>query len=72
MRLRQVEKAFDHPDYIFELKHDGFRAVGYLQNGMSRATVTISVKPQSYDVPSNCGGMRTSALAKTSCMLHRS
>jgi bifunctional non-homologous end joining protein LigD len=33
MRLRQVEKAFDHPDYIFELKHDGFRAVVYLQNG---------------------------------------
>jgi bifunctional non-homologous end joining protein LigD len=33
MRLRQVEKAFDHPDYIFELKHDGFRAVVYLQKG---------------------------------------
>jgi bifunctional non-homologous end joining protein LigD len=33
MRLRQVEKAFDNPDYIFELKHDGFRAVAYLQNG---------------------------------------
>jgi len=32
MRLRQVEKPFDHPDYIFELKHDGFRAVAYLQN----------------------------------------
>jgi bifunctional non-homologous end joining protein LigD len=33
MRLRQVEKAFDDADYIFELKHDGFRAVVYLQNG---------------------------------------
>jgi len=33
MRLRQVEKSFDHPDYIFELKHDGFRAITYLQNG---------------------------------------
>jgi ATP-dependent DNA ligase len=33
MRLRQVEKALDHPDYIFELKHDGFLAVTYLQNG---------------------------------------
>ena len=39
MRLRQVEMAFDHPDYIFELKHDGFRAVVYLQNpsGLARA-----------------------------------
>ena len=33
MRLRQVEKALDHPDYIFELKRGGFRAIGYLQNG---------------------------------------
>jgi len=33
MRLRLVGKPFDHPDYIFELKHDGFRAVAYMQNG---------------------------------------
>jgi len=33
MRLRLVKEPFDHPDYIFELKHDGFRAIAYLQNG---------------------------------------
>jgi bifunctional non-homologous end joining protein LigD len=33
MRLRLVREPFDHPDYIFELKHDGFRAIAYLQNG---------------------------------------
>ena len=33
MRLRLLKQPFDHPDYIFELKHDGFRAVVYLQNG---------------------------------------
>jgi ATP-dependent DNA ligase len=33
MRLRWVKEPFDDPDYIFELKHDGFRAVVYLQNG---------------------------------------
>jgi hypothetical protein len=27
------QEPFDNPDYIFELKHDGFRAVVYLQNG---------------------------------------
>jgi bifunctional non-homologous end joining protein LigD len=32
MRLRLVKEPFDHPDYIFELKHDGFRAVVYIQN----------------------------------------
>jgi len=33
MRLRQVEKPFDHPDYLFELKVDGFRAIVYIQDG---------------------------------------
>jgi len=32
MRLRRVKSAFDDPDYIFELKHDGFRAVAYIEN----------------------------------------
>jgi len=32
MRLRLVREPFDNPDYIFELKHDGFRVVVYLQN----------------------------------------
>jgi bifunctional non-homologous end joining protein LigD len=32
MRLRTVKEPFDNPDYIFELKHDGFRAVVYVQN----------------------------------------
>jgi hypothetical protein len=27
MRLRLVREPFDHPDRIFELKHDGFRAL---------------------------------------------
>ena len=33
MRLRLVREPFDHPNYIFELKHDGCRAIAYLQNG---------------------------------------
>jgi bifunctional non-homologous end joining protein LigD len=33
MRLRLVKEPFDHPDYVFELKHDGFRAVTYVQSG---------------------------------------
>jgi bifunctional non-homologous end joining protein LigD len=27
-----VKEPFDDPDYIFEMKHDGFRAVAYLQD----------------------------------------
>jgi bifunctional non-homologous end joining protein LigD len=32
MRLRLVKEPFDDPNLIFELKHDGFRAVAYVQN----------------------------------------
>jgi ATP-dependent DNA ligase len=31
MRLRLVKEPFDHPDYLFELKHDGFRALAYIE-----------------------------------------
>jgi bifunctional non-homologous end joining protein LigD len=33
MRLTRIAKAFDDPDYIFELKHDGFRAIAYIEAG---------------------------------------
>lgn len=33
MRPRRVQHAFDDPGYTFELKHDGFRAVLYVENG---------------------------------------
>jgi hypothetical protein len=33
MRLTRIAKAFDDPDYIFELKHDGFRAIAYIEVG---------------------------------------
>ncbi|PYU26875.1 MAG: hypothetical protein DMG30_00995 [Acidobacteria bacterium] len=40
----RIAAAFDHPDWIFELKHDGFRAVAYIEGGacelVSRKQVT--------------------------------
>jgi hypothetical protein len=36
MRLTRIAKAFDDPDYIFELKHDGFRAIAYIEAGGQR------------------------------------
>ena len=32
MELRLVRDAFDDPAYIFELKHDGFRGLAYIEN----------------------------------------
>ena len=53
MRLRLVREPFDHPDYIFELKHDGFRAVAYLQNGECKL-ISRNLKP--LPVPQDCSG----------------
>ena len=30
MRLSRIAAAFDHPDFLFELKHDGFRCLAYI------------------------------------------
>ena len=35
MRLR-IAKPFSDPEYIFELKHDGFRALAYVEEGKCR------------------------------------
>jgi hypothetical protein len=31
MPLIRVADSFDHPDWVFELKHDGFRALAYVE-----------------------------------------
>jgi bifunctional non-homologous end joining protein LigD len=36
MRLRLVREPFNDPDYIFELKHEGFRATAYIESGQCR------------------------------------
>jgi bifunctional non-homologous end joining protein LigD len=33
MLLARVARPFDHTDYVFELKHDGFRCVAYIEDG---------------------------------------
>jgi hypothetical protein len=31
MPLVRIPDAFDHPDWLFELQHDGFRALAYVE-----------------------------------------
>jgi len=33
MTLTRQKEAFNHPDWLFEVKHDGFRAVAYVEDG---------------------------------------
>ncbi len=35
-KLAKCLAAFDEPDWLFELKHDGFRSLAYLENGHCR------------------------------------
>lgn len=36
MKLRLVKEPFDDPDYLIELKHDGWRAIAYVENGQCK------------------------------------
>jgi ATP-dependent DNA ligase len=36
MPLARLATPFDHPDFIFEPKMDGFRAVAYVEGGACR------------------------------------
>ena len=33
MTLSRRAQPFNHPDWLFEIKHDGFRALAYVQAG---------------------------------------
>jgi bifunctional non-homologous end joining protein LigD len=44
-QLTLVRQLFDHPDFLFELKHDGFRALAYISD---RHCELISRRRNSY------------------------
>jgi hypothetical protein len=31
MPLVRIPEPFDHPDWVYEVKHDGFRALAYVE-----------------------------------------
>ena len=41
MPLARLPEPFDHPDWIFELKYDGFRALAHLENGAIEAKTAV-------------------------------
>ena len=36
MELVQQTQPFDHDDWLFEIKHDGFRALAFIENGICK------------------------------------
>ena len=52
MRLGIRRKPFDHPDRLYELKYDGFRALAFIESGSCRL---VSRKAHVYNsFPSLC------------------
>lgn len=49
MRLRLVKHAFDDSDFVWELKHDGWRSIAYVEDGecslLSRNFRNLQFKP---------------------------
>jgi bifunctional non-homologous end joining protein LigD len=56
--LVQIPEPFDHPDWIFEIKYDGFRALAYFERGSVRL---VSRKDNVYkSFAELCAGMAES------------
>ena len=45
---KRIAAPFDHADWFFELKHDGFRAVAYIENGSCRLISRKQIQYKSF------------------------
>jgi len=36
MPLARLQEPFDHPEWLYEVKNDGFRALAYIAEGQAR------------------------------------
>src|ERR1051325_1841961 len=58
MPLARLPKPFDHQDWLFELKYDGFRALAHLEAGTVRLVSRNGNRFKSF--PDLCAGIGTS------------
>jgi hypothetical protein len=49
VRLASRREAFDHPEWLFELKYDGFRALAFVEQGRCRLVSRNGNTFQSFD-----------------------
>jgi bifunctional non-homologous end joining protein LigD len=47
-RLSRIAKPFNDPEYLFELNHDGFRAIAYIEAGECKLVSRISNQFKSF------------------------
>jgi ATP-dependent DNA ligase len=49
----RIAAPFDHDDFVFELKHDGFRALAYIEDGSCRLISRKQIQYRSF--ATRCG-----------------
>jgi bifunctional non-homologous end joining protein LigD len=49
MKLSRIAVPFDNPDFVFELKHDGFRCLAYIADGRCELVSRRRTYFQSFD-----------------------
>lgn len=50
MPLKRHRKPFSNPDWLFELKHDGFRCLAFIENGRCRLVSRNANEFHSFDI----------------------
>src|SRR4029453_3036738 len=73
MRLLRIPEPFDHPDFLYEVKHDGFRALAHIRRGecrlVSRNGYTFKAWPQLADEIATVGDGVSAVLDGEVCCL---
>jgi bifunctional non-homologous end joining protein LigD len=49
MPLARAREPFDHPDWVFELKYDGFRALAFVNGGGTKLISRRSLEYRRFD-----------------------
>jgi bifunctional non-homologous end joining protein LigD len=66
MPLARLHQPFDHPDWLFELKYDGFRALAHLDGGIVRLVSRNRNAFKSF--PDLCAAMAACVEAKSAVL----
>jgi len=70
MELRLIRDAFDHADYVFELRHDGFRGIAYIEGGECRLVAQRHRGLRSPSLATALSKLPTDSLLRKSYLSH--
>jgi hypothetical protein len=69
MPLARKPLPFDHPEWIFELKYDGFRSLAVIQNDRTQL-ISRNRHPFSFDLGVLCMRLRPCSMGRSSALMN--